>query len=343
MAEEVVRMTTIAAFLHGYPPFWSMGGEVSTHRTLRHIPGSIVFTDTDTEYEIDGVRVMPLPGTSADEIRDAAESVKADVLFAHSTLSVETVRAGRRSGIPTVLAVHAPPRFAADLRRAWSAATVRLYNTWEARRAWSDHRGWVLHPPAGHPWTEDISGSGNALTLTSSLMNKGAEKVLKLAAMWPSRRFIIVESPAHLTHGRPQFFEEAATIPNVEIWPRLHPDKMGELWAETRVLLVPSRYETYGMSAVEAAWHGIPSAHVDTPHVREGIGPAARLLGKHSVEELAQAVQEIETNYLSWSRSAKVRVDEIWSREQQELDRFAENIAGLRKPVQTARRGSRRA
>src|SRR5690606_28792469 len=105
----------------------------------------------------------------------------------------------------------------------------------------------------------------------------------------------------------------------------------------------PSRYETYGMSAVEAAWHGIPSAHVDTPHVREGIGPAARLLRKHSVEELAQAVQEIEEHYSSWSLAARVRADKIWDREQQELGRFADNVAELIDSPRAARRGSRRA
>lgn len=340
MAEEVVGVTRIAAFLHGYPPLWSMGGEVSTHRTLRHIPGSVAFTNTDEEYEIDGVRVMPLPGISADEIREAAEAVDAKVLFAHSTLAVETVRAGRRSGIPTILAVHAPPRFASDLRGAWSAATVRLYNTAEARKTWADNRGWVLHPPVGHPLTADIPGPHDALTLTSSLVNKGAGTVLELAKMWPDRRFIIVESPAHLTHGSPLFWEDAATLPNVEIRPRLHPDEMGELWAETRVLLVPSRYETYGMSAVEAAGYGIPSAHVDTPHVREGIGPGARLLQRHSLEELAQAIEEIEVDYPIWSSRALTRAAKIWDREQQELDRFADNVAELIDRPRAARRRS---
>ena len=53
---------TLTAFLHGYPPRWSMGGEVSTHRTLRTIPGSVVFTQTKDAYTFEGVQVYPMIG-----------------------------------------------------------------------------------------------------------------------------------------------------------------------------------------------------------------------------------------------------------------------------------------
>lgn len=331
----------IAAFLHGYPPLWSMGGEMSTHRTLRHVPRSVVFTNTGQEYSLDGVRVLPMLEPTVDSIREAAELVEADLLFAHSTLSVDTVRAGRRYGTPVLLAVHAPHRFAGDIRRAWSAATVRLYNTEEARRGWADNRGWVLHPPVGKPPDEYTPGPRDAFTLTSSLTNKGAGKVLALAERWPDRRFIIVRSPAHATHGDPAFFEKAGALPNIEVWPRVHPDDMSRLWAETRVLLVPSKYETYGMSALEAAGYGIPSVHVDTPHVREGIGDAALLLKGHTVENLAAAVEVVETGYQTWSDAARARAEKVWVREQQELGRFADNVAELINSPRAARRRSR--
>lgn len=319
---------TLAAFLHGYPPFWSMGGETSTHRTLRAVPGSVVFTATPTTYRLDGVTVMPGTGTSYPSIKIDAETAEASVLFGHSTLSQETIRAARRMRLPSILAVHAPPRFGTDLRRAWASATVRLYNTEVARKDWHDPKGWLLHPPVGEP-SAIMIGPHNALTLTSSLLNKGAGRVLELAARRPDQRFIIVESPAHPTHGAPDFWESAEKLPNVEIWPRLHPDEMGRLWAETRILLVPSRYETYGMSALEAAWHGIPSVHVDTPHVREGIGTAARLLTSVSVDELDKAVTEIELEHDLWSDRAFDRVGSLAQRESDELERFAAGVAAL--------------
>ena len=140
---------TLVAFLHGYPPGWSMGGEVSTHRTIRAVPGSVVFTDCDEEYELDGVRVLPLLGTHTEDIKQATASVDGTCLYAHSSLSAPTVRAAKMMGLPSILAIHSPPRFGTDLRRAWHRATVRLYNTEISRKERNDPMGWLLHPPAG--------------------------------------------------------------------------------------------------------------------------------------------------------------------------------------------------
>lgn len=320
---------TLTAFLHGYPPGWAMGGEVSTHRTLREVPGSVVFTECDEEYELDGVRVLPRSGTRyADIVRDAA-SVEATVLYAHSSMSTHTVQAAKGLDLPSILAVHAPQKYGTDLRRAWKRATARLYNTSAARRDWNDPEGWLLHPPMGSSPAVHPNSPHDAWTLTSSLMNKGVTETLVLAKRWPDQRFIIVESPAHTTHGSPEFWDMADVLPNVEVWSRMHPDSMHRLWAETRVLLVPSRYETYGLSAVEAASYGIPAVHVDTIHVREGIGDAARLIGVRDVGELEQAVLEVEGNYDVWSHRARVRSEELAVREQRELQRFAAQVAAL--------------
>lgn len=322
---------TLAAFLHGYPPLWSMGGETSTHRTLRAVPGSVVFTTTPRTYTLDDVRVMTSTGSSRESIMHDVERVGATILFAHSTLSVETVRAARRMKLPSILAVHAPMRFGQDLRAARHAATVRLYNTEVARKDWRDQKGWLLHPPVGDP-VDMPDGPHDAHVLTSSLLNKGAERVLQLAKHRWDQRFIIVESPAHPTHGDPAFWDKAEKLGNVEIWPRLHPDEVGLLWAETRVLLVPSRYETYGMVAMEAAGHGIPSVHVDTPHVREGIGTAARLLKSLALDELDQAITEVELEYGAWAERAWLRFQQHSEREAIELARFAAGAAALATP-----------
>ena len=327
MEEEVAGMT-LTAFLHGYPPGWSMGGEVSTHRTLRVVPGATVFTTTPSDYDLDGVSVFQSSGPTYDKIIADAKSVNASVLFAHSTMSAVTVRAARRLKVPSILAVHAPPRYAADLRAAWHGATVRLYNTEAARREWHDPKGWLLHPPVGTPM-EVAEGSQDALTLTSSLLNKGVTQTLELARRMPDQRFIIMRSPAHGTHGSVEFEDEAAKIENVEVWDRLHPDEMDRVWAETRVLLVPSRYETYGLSAVEAAWRGIPSVHVQTPHVLEGIGSGARLLRSHSVEELQIAVEEVLGDHSRWAATAHSRAHALLERERRELAAFAAGVAAL--------------
>jgi len=318
----------LTALIHGYPPDWAMGGETSTHRTLRVIPGSTVYAQSASEpYELDNVTVRPLQDPV--EVMDVYDLLQGnlDVMFAHSALSEVAVRGARKLRKPSILSVHAPRRFAPDLVRAARGATVRLYNTDAAKKDWRDPSGWVLHPPAVQ--LDVVAGPRDAYTLASSLANKGVKQTLGLAALLPDKRFIIVRSPAEATHGYRGFEKKAAALPNVEVWDRLEPHEMGKLWSQTRIVLVPSNYETYGLVAVEAAWWGIPSVHVNTPHVLEGIGNAARLLTGTTTEDVGMAIMDIEADYQMWANRAEDRAIILADREKLELERFAEGVSQL--------------
>jgi glycosyltransferase involved in cell wall biosynthesis len=132
--------------------------------------------------------------------------------------------------------------------------------------------------------------------------------------------------------------EKAAKLPNVELHPRVDPKDVYKYLEQTRVLLVPSMYETYGMSAIEAAGSGIPTVHVDTPHVREGIGDAAVLIYPLSIAEAAAGIKLIENNYNSYSEKARARAEWIQDRQAVELDKFSEFIKNVRRPANRSAR-----
>jgi hypothetical protein len=92
-------------------------------------------------------------------------------------------------------------------------------------------------------------------------------------------------------------------------------------------------YETYGMSAIEAAGYGIPSVHVDTPHVREGIGEAAVLIKPLNLKEASEGIKLIESNYQYYSDNARARADWIQDRQQNEFDNFSKFIDNIERPV----------
>jgi glycogen synthase len=155
------------------------------------------------------------------------------------------------------------------------------------------------------------------------------EVVLELAKLYPNKRFIIVRSPAEPTHGISNLEERASKLPNVELHPRVDPKDVYKYFEQTRILLVPSMYETYGMSAIEAAGYGIPCVHVDTPHVREGIGDAAVLVSPLSVSETANGIDLIESNYESYSDKARAKAEWLQDRQAIELQRFSEFVKNI--------------
>jgi hypothetical protein len=336
---------TVVALSHGYPPLWNMGGEVSLHRSMLAVKGErVVLTNTQAEYYIDGIRVTQINTPDVLNIKaDPApiakqlKNLNARVVIAQNELSLPAVLAAQEVGAVSVVNVHTPPKYGKGIRAGVVYADYAVYNTETSARQWGEPGAIVVHPPIS-PLPEKTSPTGDAYTVLSSLLNKGVEVVLELAKLYPDKRFIIVRSPAEPTHGLSDIEERARFLPNVELHPRVHPNEVHKYFEQTRILLVPSKYETYGMSAIEAAGYGIPTVHVDTPHVREGIGDAAVLVKPLSVQETSRGIDLIENNYESYSEKARARAEWIQGRQVAELDKFSEFIKNIRKPQNRAAR-----
>lgn len=336
---------TVVALSHGYPPIWNMGGEVSLHRSLVAVDGKkIVLTATDSEYTFEGVDVKKInisnvldvnanPNPIAKQLKD----LEARVVISQNELSVPAVAAAPYAGAVSIVNVHTPPRYGKAIRKGVIYADYAIYNTQNSAELWGEPDALVLHPPIS-PLPQHQVTNGNAYTLMSSLVNKGVEVVLELAKMYPNQRFMIVRSPAEPTHGLPDIEKRVAALPNVELLPRVAPENVHLYLKQTRILLVPSRYETYGMSAIEAAGYGIPCVHVDTPHVREGIGDAAILVPPLSVEETAKAIEIIEANYSFYSSNARIKAEWLHARQDKELKAFADFIANVKRPQDNSTR-----
>lgn len=327
---------TLVALTHGYVRTHAMGGEVSLHRTLTPLEVPVtVLTKTARSYTLDGIKVKPIAtddvlNENADEtpIVEQLDALGATAVLAQNELSLPAVRAAKRLGIPSIVSVHAPPRYGRAIAQAVTEATHRIYNTQQSASEWRKP-GIVIHPPAS-PLPDTTGTNGTAITLLSNLRNKGAGVALDLAAMMPDQQFIIVRSPAEPTHGLEGFDELAANLPNVEVGARVAPHQVAERYfARTRILIVPSRMETYGMAAIEAAGHGIPSVSIMNPHVAEGIGEAAYATGPLDLHGTELGIYRVGANYTARSRQARERAEWLAQRQQQELAEWSQFVTSL--------------
>ena len=328
---------TVVAVSHGYPPLWNMGGEVSLHRTMVAAPGEkFCLTATKKSYTFEGIHVknINIPdvldiNSDPKPIAKQLTSLGATVVIAQNELSLPAVRAAKIMGAISVVSIHTPPRYGRNLREGMRQADYAIYNTQTSAEEWGEPKALIIHPPIS-PTPLKISNKGDAYTLLSSLKNKGVQVVLDLAKLYPDRRFIIVRSPAEPTHGISDLEEQAAELSNVELLPRVPPSQVSKYLKQTRILLAPSRYETYGMSAIEAAGYGIPSIHVDTPHVREGIGTAAVLVRPLSLEDTIKGIEMIEKDYDAYSLKVRARAEFLYARQATELEEFSKFITNLK-------------
>jgi glycosyltransferase involved in cell wall biosynthesis len=118
----------------------------------------------------------------------------------------------------------------------------------------------VVHPPviaANYATTP-----GPKVTMVNMTEQKGANVFYGLAYRHPDVDFLAV----HGGYGE----QIIADLPNVE-HQRNTADMRGDVYGKTRILLMPSIYESWGRVAVEAACSGIPTIAHPTPGLKESL------------------------------------------------------------------------
>ncbi len=212
-------------------------------------------------YVYEGVEVFP-PG------RSVAENlvVWSEIILTHLEFTNWTIQMGRIFKRPVVYISHNTSFEAYDCVRDNPQVGV-IYNS-EAMREKSPFQNpcVVLHPPVNVALYDPHLNPESAayITLINCNENKGGKIFSRLAAAMPQKHFLAVKGSYD-----EQFIP---SLPNVAIMENT-PDIMS-VYRVTRVLLMPSRYESWGMTAGEAMLNGIPVIACPTFGLKENCGEA---------------------------------------------------------------------
>jgi glycosyltransferase involved in cell wall biosynthesis len=178
--------------------------------------------------------------------------------------------------------------------------------------------GLVVHPPV--MLDEYRTTPGDMVTLINHNADKGGRHFQAIAARMPERRFLAQTG----SHG-PQVCVPAA---NLEVAPGTM-NIRDDVYARTRVLLMPSVYESYGRTAVEAMASGIPVIANPTPGLREAIGPGGIFVDRDDLDGWVAAIRALDDpeTYAAASKAALARADELDPTD--DLDRWLTAVTQL--------------
>ena len=257
----------IYAHVHYYPPYRMAGSETMIHTMMRALEQAghevtVVVSDMPEapgEWVHDGVPVVSMRGVSAATARVILD--RPEVVVTHHQNASPAVLAARRVGAQSVFVMH--NSFGMNRQILATKPDLTVFNTEWIARGWSHLAGrWmVVHPPV---WAhEHQTTPGDHVTLVNLSRHKGVEVFQRLSRALPEAPFLGV------TGGHGEQITWGHT-PNVEIIPQTS-DMRRDVWSRTRVLLVPSVYESYGMVAAEAMASGIPVIAHPTPGLQECI------------------------------------------------------------------------
>lgn len=317
----------VLAMAHAYPPHHNGGAEMTLAVVLEHLasrghtvdvllnrdptlaPAGLPHANSQaptSDYTRNGVNVH-LPHGTADPFRwlDSGTDLFPDVMISHLENTTRAAILADMYKIPMVHMLHNTTDHAKHcLRRGRS--DLAIFNThWMAEDyarwfKWMDLRlppSVVIHPPV---FTDRYTTTpGKKITLINLFEPKGGKLFWELARRLPQREFLGVTG----AYGDQV---DEGPLDNVTVARHTPPDLMKLVYGQTKVLLMPSSYESYGRTAIEASASGIPVIAHPTPGLREALGPDGIFCDRTDPDAWVAALRRLWTpkGYAASSRRA---------------------------------------
>lgn len=311
--------------IHLYPPQHNCGSEYVAHSLNKYLISKghqvrvILERYKGIPFVYEGVEIFP--GTNK---RDPF--AWADVLMTHLDMTQATCLVQMEVKKPLIHFIHN------DIKYSCIDGGMRghhvVYNSqWTKDRIGYRWPGIVLHPPCNADYYDVGDERGDHITLISLNEMKGGFLFREIAKAMPNRKFIGVVG-SYENKGPENLAQEfiiklLQELPNVTIVPN-SPDILS-VYKKTRILLMPSYYESWGRTATEAMCSGIPVICTPTAGLLENCSYAGTYVGEQlaeqppgdiqvdigTVKEWVQAIEEVDKDYAKKSVNCRARATEL--------------------------------
>lgn len=302
-----MRPIRLVAIVHKYPPIHNAGAEWMLHAILRDFvsrghEATVVFSGGPNPYRLDGVLVA-----SSDRLDWHRLALEHDVVVTHLDQTERAIRAAQGAGRPLVHLVHNDRQLQFHRVRPGPDVLVVPNSEWIAATIDRRYRSVIVRPRVELDRYEAPLGlERDRVTLINLTYQKGATRLYELAGAMPERRFLAVAGAYGI-----QTVDTARRHPNIEVLENT-PDIVGEVYSRTRVLLMPSEYESWGRVAIEAAASGIPTIANATPGLLEALGSAG-IFPDNAAGDWARELRALDDpdRYAEASARARARAVEL--------------------------------
>ena len=282
--------------IHGYPPAHNAGAEWMAHDMNRYLSKwheVRVLSCYDGEFE--GIQV----GNWADHSKLMSWFAWADVVFSHLGLSGLAYNKCKAQRKPLIFVSHNTHRYFFCNH----PGVFTVHNAEWSRDALMYRRdGIVVNPPVDYRnWVRQTKGE--YITLVNYNENKGGATLREVARMMPDRKFLAVAGGyGKMVSDQPD---------NVEIMPNT-PD-MQAVYEQSRIVLMPSDYESWGRVAGEAMACGIPVIASPTPGLRENLKSAGTYVARTDYNAWVRAIRKFddENYYIEMVQKGFDRIKEL--------------------------------
>lgn len=293
----------VCAILHR-PTSDLAGAEQMLGAVLRHLESA-------------GHEVTEIATRKASLATEASEG--ADVLLTHLDATKAASVAAFAHEVPLVAFQHNTFKHQKLQVQRSRVITALVFNSMWMEQAWTairpDLPRMIVHPPVDPAMYERVGGSDRYVSQIN--LYKNGKMIFDLARLMPDTEFLAVQG-GYGTQYLPSKIPDNVEIQlptNEIVW---------DVYARTRVLLVPSKYESWGRVGLEAASSGIPVIASAVPGLQESLGHAGLFRDYRRTQQWVEALESLTSPgvYSAYSRMARERALQVWSVTQEQLAEF---------------------
>lgn len=315
-----------------YPPIHNAGGETTAHSAMRamvnrgHEVRVICKPHSDEkqfpDYELDGVKVFRVPDRDDQTwVRNFAREYEPDILITHLDLTPQAMQLSLDIKRPLAHMVHNSMQFGYHRVTPFKCQLAIFNSHWVA-----EAEKWAGPQIVVHPIVEPDRyrcEKGTKITLVNPTPGKGADTFYALSKALPDYEFLTVKS----------VYGEQIAVPNISA--HLHPNvetmehtpDIREVLRKTKVLLMPSNYESFGRVGIEAACCGIPTIAHPTPGLKESLGDAGIFCDRDDIPSWKAVIERLYTDEVYYRKRSDLVLELANSLDPEgEFDRLEEAL-----------------
>lgn len=316
--------------VHGFPPshpagaewmlFHMMTGMVRRGHQVRVLCGKGKLGFFEGTFE--GIEVF---NEENPDVETDALYLWADVVITHlERCSVAKVKCEQLRR-PLVHLVHNESYLAHHRLNPNHTDLAIMNSNWLARRLHWRGPQIVVQPPIPFDYySVERDEDANCITLLNLSDNKGGPVFWKIAEALPNLKFLAIKG-AYEAQVIPK-----EVPPNVELLDSQY--DVRPILKRTRILLMPSRHETWGRAGAEAFCSGIPVLATPTDGLKEALSSAAIFCDRDDIHQWVSALQRLQapTQYQEASRKALERAKALDP--EPALNRLEQALLSIQKP-----------
>lgn len=295
---------------HLYLPGNASGSEIYLHELIKALKARghecrVLFHGAKRMGEYDGVELFPAMGSLDDHFN------RTDAVFCHLSYSSGAIQMANKKRKPCFHITHSDEKY--ECVNNFLKIGGVIYNSENAQRVLNYSVPWTVFHPIVRKFKVKDPFNNTYITLINCNDNKGPDVFYEIAKRMPEQKFLVVRG----TYG-PQIESD---LPNITTTGPTN--DMGSIYQMTRILLMPSKEESYGLTAAEAMAAGIPVICSVTPGLVENCGEAGIYVMREKVDLWVEEIKKLN-NKKNYLRKSEICINRAFSRKDEidDLENF---------------------